>query len=817
MIRQLHYTSCRHGRDGVQGFQVAAATPGIPARHEDLGLPPAAYRPPPSAPAVPVPAALPVTLGFRDFGEVAVLFRSYYVGEDFTGRQGNYVAHLLLADQPALDLEGVVPAAAWQAPFWVRGPLPDGAGTTLPPVTSLPAAVGPGAEGAARDIGPWLDGHAGAFSALLAVVRDALAGRVRQVLLVAGGPDPAAEVAAAVLAVTASLPAGLARRVSFTTFTATPADLDLVILGTTPDVPLGSLAAHGRVVMRLEGDPATPSAARPSAYEQAVTQRWRSGEAAVGALRRAAARIRPPLEPDELDAFAAALPLLEADDTPGGAPAGHDMDPLPGVEFLAARCPQALGGAAWARIEAGIAAGVVRLDDLGRWSRVLAGVPGHRPVLDAAYLRAALARLASESAGDPGELWLPPIEAGTTDAAGWAVGAVEEEPTPATALRALRTLDRMHIDPADADLASVTELVLLPLVLDPDGDVEPFRSMSFAGRLDRIMADQLEDRLDDELVTAVAEGMSVPAARWLATEARRGGRVALAAGLRLAAAGERDPVELVVAHAADAGELDRLVALAWNGPPSAADGLRLLSSLDRSLVTGGSLTVTLAGRLVLDAAQAGTDPDVERLAARLDTLGHDLPEAARASVDPVLLTAWFRTHTVRDPDARDKVHQAVRAGCWAAADLAGPLASTLVRWLFLGEDVVAHAVVLDAALGAGMPDLLPAYADRLLRALDAAEPAGIVALLPALADVSPHRPDAAELLDGRCAQVLGRRRKKVLDEVGALLGEPGSVPSGLRPGTLATWTAWWKDYRETRIAAAAPELLERLRLFGRGG
>ncbi len=807
MIRQLHYTSCRRGRDGIQGFQVAAATPGIPARHEDMGLPPAAYRPPPSAPAVASPAALPVALGFRDFGEVAVLFRSYYVGEDFSGRQGNYVAHLLLADRPGLDLEGVVPAAAWEAPFWVRGPLPDGGGTTLPPVPSLAAAVGAAPEGAADVVGAWLDRHPAAFSALLAAVRDGLAGRLRQVVVVADGADPAAEVAAALLAVTASLPAHLARRVSFTTFTATPADVDLLVVGTTPDVALGPHAVRDRLVLRLDRDPP----GRPSAYEQLVRGRWRAGSAA--GLRGIAARVRPPVEPDELDAFAAAVPLVD-----GGAPA--DVDPLDGLEFLAARHPEGLGPTAWARVEEGIAAGATRLDDLERWSRVLADIPGHRPVVDAAYLRAALARLAAGAGSD--ELWLPPAEPGSGDAtAAWAVAAVSAEPEPATALRALRTLDRLRIDPADADLATIADLVLLPLALDPDGAVEPFRALSFAARLGRIMAGQLEDRLDSdvdgELVAAVAEGMSVPAARWLAAGAYPGGRVALAAGLRLAAAGERDPVELVVAATADAADLDRLLPLAWDGPPSAVDGLRLLTRLDRAVVTESSLTTTLAERLVLDATHDLTDPDLERLAARLDTLGADLPPSVRVNVDAVLTAAWFRAHGVRDPDARERIRQATRVGCWADPRLAAPLARALVHWLFVGDMVVAHASALDDGLGAGTPDLLPAYTERLVRALGAEEPAGIVALLTAVADVSRLRPAAAELLDGPCAEALARRRKRVLDEIGVRLEERGSVPAGLRPGTAASWTAWWKDYREKRIAPAAPELLDRFRRFGRGG
>jgi len=52
-------------------------------------------------------------------------FLPHYLGEDFTGRQGNYFAHVLLADRPAAHLAGAVAAATWGREVAVVSPGPD--------------------------------------------------------------------------------------------------------------------------------------------------------------------------------------------------------------------------------------------------------------------------------------------------------------------------------------------------------------------------------------------------------------------------------------------------------------------------------------------------------------------------------------------------------------------------------------------------------------------------------------------------------------------------------------------------------------------
>ncbi|MGH8571689.1 MAG: hypothetical protein ACREX8_03810, partial [Gammaproteobacteria bacterium] len=209
-IQQLYYTSCQHGTEGTQGFQVNAASAGLAQRHEDLGLRLSAYRPSPSAPVLPTPeqiARFPVAVGYRSFGDVAVLFHSRYLGTDFTGRQGNYFAHVLVLDAPDRDLDGMLPIEAWGSALWRWQP---SQGTQLPLVEVI--APGPLAD-TERLRAHLLEGRLPEFGVLLSAVQAGLSGRADRVVVVA--PD-AVDVARALAAVTRSLPATLARTVSFT-------------------------------------------------------------------------------------------------------------------------------------------------------------------------------------------------------------------------------------------------------------------------------------------------------------------------------------------------------------------------------------------------------------------------------------------------------------------------------------------------------------------------------------------------------------------------------------------------------------------------
>ncbi len=95
-IRQLYYTCCRRGLSSGSGFQIRAASPGIdPGDREELirlGL---------HIPLATAPEATP--LAFRA-GRLAsgrtFVQRSRYLGTDYSGRDGNFFTHSLIADTP---------------------------------------------------------------------------------------------------------------------------------------------------------------------------------------------------------------------------------------------------------------------------------------------------------------------------------------------------------------------------------------------------------------------------------------------------------------------------------------------------------------------------------------------------------------------------------------------------------------------------------------------------------------------------------------------------------------------------------------------
>lgn len=785
MIRQIFYTSCRHGRDGIQGFQVAAATPDIPRDHENQALPLAAYRPPPSASPVPGPdeiAELPVALGYRELGDTTVLFRSHYLGEDYTGRQGNYFAHILLADDG--ELGATPPAAMWDTATWRSGPWDDTptAQTTLPAVEAV--ASGPLADGSA--VRTWLERAPGPFARLLDAVRDVLAGRVRKVVVVAGGPRPALEVATAVLAVTAPLPEALARRVSFTTFTATPADVDLLVVGTTPDASLRQ--ERDTVVVALDD----PQDMAGSPFTALASARLAAGPDVVAELRTLAAEAAPVPDTGDLDAFAAAAGLLSGD---------PDVDVLAGLEFVADRLPGRTGPELWRTVDAALAAGTVRPgDDVGRWSAVLRRTSGHSANLTRGYLTAVLTSVAGGT--DGAHLWLPEVDPGEVDGYWWLDAAVGNDPRPEVLATMLATLRRLGVETPDEELREVVERVLLPLVLDPDGDLAVVRELPGAQRLAAATVAQLESRLDDDLIETAVETMSVDAARWLAGSAAPGSRCALVTAVALARAGERDPVA-VVATAPDAAALDRLARLVWPDPPPAAAGTRLVA-LDPAVLAGSTVPAMLAERLVLDAGQRRAARDYAQLARALDRLGDGLDERARHQVDAVLLTDLFRVRPRNDPDTRKRAVAAVSGR--ADPVLAEPLARAVVHWVFACREALTHAEVLEAAFAAGSScstAFLHRYEEHLARTLATADTDDIVAVLPAVVHLSKDRQGAAELLGRTCADALGRRRRKALDELGGRLSEVGSVPPDLRPGRAASWTAWWKGYRDDHLSGAS--------------
>jgi len=106
---QLHYTSCQHGLSGHAGFQTRAISVGITLEEqrvlERIGI----YEPPRDLPPEPVPDDILENFPkafrslFLETNRLAVI-RSVYVGQDYTGRWGNYFSHGLVLNNFPNDL-----------------------------------------------------------------------------------------------------------------------------------------------------------------------------------------------------------------------------------------------------------------------------------------------------------------------------------------------------------------------------------------------------------------------------------------------------------------------------------------------------------------------------------------------------------------------------------------------------------------------------------------------------------------------------------------------------------------------------------------
>ncbi|HSR22603.1 MAG TPA: hypothetical protein VLW53_03565, partial [Candidatus Eisenbacteria bacterium] len=104
-FQQLYYTSCENGLGGYGGYQFNAITPGVPAavmrEVEDRTV----YEPPGwllADPCPDEPEAYPVAFshGTSEATGVAITAQVVFTGTDYSGRPGNYFAHVLVTGTP---------------------------------------------------------------------------------------------------------------------------------------------------------------------------------------------------------------------------------------------------------------------------------------------------------------------------------------------------------------------------------------------------------------------------------------------------------------------------------------------------------------------------------------------------------------------------------------------------------------------------------------------------------------------------------------------------------------------------------------------
>ncbi|MFH8473756.1 hypothetical protein [Streptomyces sp. NPDC018000] len=264
MAGQAHYTSAPPSADARHGgFRFTAVSPAArPAL--DVLRPLTGYA---RSPGADRHRNFPVAFAYdRPGDDVAVLTRTRFTGQDYTGRWGNHFCHALYITPG--DLAGLRPVELWDTPHWAATPAPDD-GHDLPDLTQLVpgSAVGP------DRVGRLLAG-AGApgirlLERLLTAALRALAGEGPGATLVSDDPD---RVVDWIAAVSYTLPTGLAARLTFTTYTARPEDDHRHLTGTRPET---GERAPGPVfhLDRLAGD----GCPEPSPTARFLADAWGSG------------------------------------------------------------------------------------------------------------------------------------------------------------------------------------------------------------------------------------------------------------------------------------------------------------------------------------------------------------------------------------------------------------------------------------------------------------------------------------------------------------------------------------------------------------
>jgi hypothetical protein len=181
-FQQLYYTSCEAGLAGYGGYQFNAVTSGTSplVMREVEGR--SVYEPPRwllADPCPDEPEAYPVAFSYAksEATDAVILTHVMFIGNDYSGRPGNYFAHALVTSTPEQDLAPLLPAELWGAPLWQN---------TAIEANTLPVLPGPLPRGDIDRAGVqrFLEarGTGGILPELLTAVWQAMAGN-RKVLL----------------------------------------------------------------------------------------------------------------------------------------------------------------------------------------------------------------------------------------------------------------------------------------------------------------------------------------------------------------------------------------------------------------------------------------------------------------------------------------------------------------------------------------------------------------------------------------------------------------------------------------------------------
>ncbi|WP_158846656.1 GTPase-associated protein 1-related protein [Saccharothrix deserti] len=733
-VRQLHYTSCEDGLEGIQGFQVSAMTPGTPRPLVDLAVRASAYEPGPSLVGRLDDRDLsgfPITFGYVASGRAAALFQSRYAGADFTGRMGNYFAHAMLFDDVERELGDVLPIDLWRSRAWVHARTN---GTALPEVTSL----APGDETNLPSTRRFLErrGATDALERVLGATQRALvSGRGRLVLVV---PDDRS--AALWLAATCrSLPHPLGLRVSFTTYTARPEESSVLVSCTTPDVRLPTYGDFTAIDLTTE----QPRDADSTRYASALAQLWdRDGVSAALAL---AAQADPHLTPAELDNFAVLLEM--AFDLPVAAPADEGQL-LAAVRLAVDRMRNCLPVHAWERIADHVQDSGGPADVVG-WSEVLRTARHQaEPVpskLFGAYFVAAL--------GVRERLWLPQL-------------------TP-------------------ADLEDIAENVVLPALTAATTSAVLERLAEQRPLVDALIR-VLEHKLVDQRETArLATALPLPAARMLVDRGTE--RIRLLTDMALARHGALDKVK-VMADASRLYQVDwrQFGSVLWPEDPSTEDSIRLLRHVPEQVLVDSGVGTRIVAR-ALDLASrdklGGKEGKLVDALLRSPLAAH-LRQSDREGLKAAESIAYLRG-AAPGPGSEKVVLSNIATAASMRNEVGERLLAAVASFV-LRADPRLHRDLLDSALDENGPVFLPAYRDAAGVSLATAPPHLVAAAVVAWHGlVNPSTKD--ELINVTLATALRKRRAKHLDRIGESLKPMADVLHVSAP--KPDWAKWWRDWR----------------------